>query len=83
MIGQWRKCAFCKRRFRLTGEKGIIRTQYNYVSLEDKSSGEYKYAHKKCYYNFERTKPKEQVAELKAGFNIRNGLFIEGSLREE
>lgn len=83
MLGQYRKCKFCQKRFRLKSTKGIIRTAYNYVSLIHKYSNNVEYAHKKCYKHFMRTKPKDMISEIKAGFNIKNGLFLEGSIREE
>lgn len=83
MLGQWRKCLLCGKKFRLTGKQGIIRTRYNYVTLEDKSTKSFKYAHRKCYNHFIKTKPKYIVSELKGGFNIKKGLFVEGKIKEE
>ena len=83
MLGQYRKCKFCGRRFRLTGKRGIIRTAYNYVSLVPRHSYNIEYAHKTCYKHFLRTKPRDVISEFKAGYNTKNGIFLESSIREE
>ncbi|NQU81474.1 MAG: hypothetical protein HQ543_08135 [Bacteroidetes bacterium] len=82
MIGQWRKCKFCRKKFRLKKIKTIVGSKYNFVILDNRYTGEKDYVHKKCYYLFIRTKPKNIVSEFKAGFNIR-GPYFEGGFRKE
>lgn len=83
MLGQWRKCRFCNKRFRLSGTRGIIRTSYNYITLVNKFSGGYEYSHKKCFELFRRTKPQRYETEIKGGFELKKGLFVEGSIKEK
>ncbi len=83
MLGQWRKCKFCGKKFRLIGTKGLIRTQYNYITLVNKYSGQYEYSHKQCFEIFRKTKPREFESEIRAGFDLKRGIFVEGGLREE
>lgn len=55
MIGQRRKCKFCGRKFQLREVKGILGTQYNFVTIVNRYTGGVEYAHKRCYDTFIRT----------------------------
>ena len=79
MIGQWRKCPFCKRKFRLKEIKGGLRKKYNFVIIENRVTGKREFAHERCYNIFIKTRPKESVLKFKAGFNVLGPYFeVEG-----
>ncbi len=79
MIGQYRKCAFCKKRFRLQKEKRFLGL-YKFVTLANKSTGDIRYGHAKCYWHFRETKSTESMQKFSAGFSVRDGIFLRGEI---
>lgn len=83
MLGQYQKCNFCKKRFKLLSERGIIKINYNYITLIDKYSGGCNYVHKRCWILFKKTNPPERISRITAGFDFKRGIFLEGGLEEK
>ncbi|HLG23876.1 MAG TPA: hypothetical protein VI564_03000 [Candidatus Nanoarchaeia archaeon] len=81
MIGQFRKCVFCKKKFRLTSDDGSLFRPYNFVVLISKVDGGYSYAHKTCHDIFLRARNRDAVTEFKAGFDVKSGPFLYGKLK--
>lgn len=82
MIGQYRKCHYCKKRFRLRANKSLFgkTIPINFV-MKLNHYDEPLYFHKTCWHIYQRAKAREKISRISAKFGT-SGASIKGEIEE-